>query len=182
MQKVIALLLVSSIAVLAAGCGKDKPDPTTAWANDLCSSITTWEDSITATASSVTSGNLSKEGLKSAAQDAKEATTKLADDVKSLGKPPTESGDQAKQALNELATEIDTGVQTVTAAAQGASGVSGILSAISVASQALVTMNNEVSSTVDQLKQLSTDANGELKNAFNQADSCKELRTTTSTS
>jgi len=168
------------VVLLASGCGKKEADPTTTWANDLCSSISTWEDSVTATASSVTSGNLSKAGLQSAANDAKAATTKLADDVKSLGAPPTDSGAQAKQELDQLSTEIQTGVQTVTEAAQSASGVNGILSAISVASSTLVTLNNEVSSTLNQLKSLSTDASGELKDAFNKADACKNLKTTTS--
>jgi hypothetical protein len=55
-----SFLALLGVALLAGGCGKDKPDPTTAWASDFCSSITTWEDSVSATANSIAAGNLSK--------------------------------------------------------------------------------------------------------------------------
>jgi outer membrane murein-binding lipoprotein Lpp len=178
-HKALALLALLGVALLAGGCGKDKPDPTTAWANDFCSSITTWEDSVTATANSITAGNLSKEGLTTAANDAKSATTKLLDDLKNLGKPPTDTGDQAKQHVDQLSSQIQDGVQTVTSSVQDASGVSGILNAISVASATLATMTDQVTTTFNELKQLDGNGSGELQNAFKQADSCKDLTTTT---
>src|SRR5689334_18401373 len=94
------LVLLVAVAVLAAGCGGKKENPTTAWANDLCTSISTWEDSLTSAADSLKGGNLSKEGFQKAANDVKDATNKLSRDVKKLGKPPTESGDKAQQAVD----------------------------------------------------------------------------------
>ncbi len=54
-----------------------------------------------------------------------------------------------------------------------ASGVSGTLSAISVASATLVTMGQQVSSTFGDLQKL--DAKGELEQAFSSSSSCKQL-------
>ena len=58
-------------------------------------------------------------------------------------------------------------------ALDGVSGVSGILTAVSVVSSTLVKMGNQVSSTITSFQDL--DAKGELESAFKQADSCTEL-------
>ena len=58
-------------------------------------------------------------------------------------------------------------------AVDGASGVSGILDAVSVVSSTLVKMGSKVSSTITSFQDL--DAKGELESAFKQADSCTEL-------
>jgi hypothetical protein len=62
-----------------------------------------------------------------------------------------------------------------------ASGVSGILNAISVASATLATMTDQVTTTLNELKQLDGNAAASFRNGLKQADSCKALPTTRTT-
>ncbi len=172
--RLFALACVLGLAVLAGGCGGgDDTSATADWANDVCSAITTWTGSISAAATSIQS-NPSKGGLESVAGDVKESTQTFADDLKGLGKPDTEAGQKAKDSLDSLADELESSVDQIESSVQDAQGASGLLSAVSVVSAALVTMGNEVSSTFQQLEQL--DAQGELEDAFKQADSCSALQ------
>ena len=121
--------------------------------------------------SSLQSGNLSKETLQGAADDATSATQTLVDDLKGLGKPDTEAGAEAQGALNELADDLQKDVADIDSAIGDSSA--NTLSTISTVSTTLVTMGNQLSSTFTKLQSL--DAKGELESAFKQADSCKAL-------
>jgi hypothetical protein len=175
----LLMLLVTALALAAAGCGgDDENDATTEWAGDVCSSITTWQSSITDAVNSVRD-NPTKEGVDNAFSDAKDATKTLTDDLKGLGTPDTDAGQQAKDALNELSSDLDAGVQQVQQAietAQGA-GATAALSAISAVSATLSTLMSQATTTFSQLQNL--DGGQELKDAFDNAGSCDDLRTTT---
>lgn len=96
--------------------------------------------------------------------------------MKDLGKPPTDAGDQAKQSVDNLTSEVNDQVQKVQTAVDDTSSVSGILNAVTVSSSALSSMSSDVQSTLNDLKQLQPGS--ELQTAFQQADSCKGLTTT----
>jgi hypothetical protein len=163
-------------ASLAAGCGGDGGGDSSAteWAGDVCSAITTWTDSITSTTDSLRGGNLGEEALTSAVDDLADATSDFVDDVRGLGAPDTEAGEQAKESLDQLADDADENLSTVQKAVDDASGPSGIVTAITAISGAVSTMGQQFSSTLAELQQL--DPGGELETAFNEADSCDELR------
>jgi hypothetical protein len=175
----VRLALVSAVAVLAlsvAGCGGDDDnDATTEWAGGVCSAITTWENSITSAVNSV-KDNPTKDGIQSAVDDAKDATTTFTNDLKGLGKPDTDAGQQAQDALNELPSDAEAGVQQVEQAIQTAegAGAAGALSAISAVSATLATLTSQATTTFSQLQQLN--GGDELKSAFDNADSCDSLR------
>ncbi len=96
--------------------------------------------------------------------------------MKDLGKPPTEAGDQAKQSVDTLTSQVNDEVQKVQDAVDNTSSVSGILNAVTVASSALSSMSSDVQSTINDLKQLQPGS--ELQTAFQQSDSCKGLTST----
>ena len=170
------LPLLAALTLLAAGCGKSsKPETATEWANSFCGAVTTWKDSLTSTASSLKGGSLSKDTVQNAFDDFKSATKTFTDDVKGLGKPPTEAGAQAKQSVDNLSSEVDGQVQKVQDAVNNTSSVSGILNAVTVASSALTSLRSDVQSTFNDLKQLQ---GGELQTAFQQAANCKGLTST----
>jgi hypothetical protein len=171
-----ASALVASVALLAAGCGGSKSStvtPTDTWASGVCTAVTTWKTSLTNIETTVKSGGLSKDSINTAVNQAKSATDTLAKDLKKLGKPNTQAGQTAKSDLDTLSTELNKNVQTIQDAISGASGAAGVLTAVSTASATLVTMGQEVSSTLTALQKL--DPKGELETAFKQADSCKSL-------
>ena len=172
------MLVVAVIALLAAGCGgssdsSSDASPTTEWADGLCSAISSWTDSIKSIGDTLTAGNVSQDALSSAVDDAKSATETFTSDLDSLGKPDTEAGEQAKEMVDKLSSDLKDGIAKIEDAVSSASGVSGVLSALSVATSTLVTMGNQVASTVSGFEQL--DVKGELEDAFKQASSCQQL-------
>jgi hypothetical protein len=162
--------------LLAAGCGGDGGDETlstTEWANDVCGAITTWTDSLQSAAEPLTLGNISKETLQSAADDVESSTNTFTDDLKELGAPDTETGQEAKDLLDGLDEELDDDLLKIQSTVEAASPTD-ILSVVSKVSATLATMSQTISSTFDQLDQL--DASNELEQAFEEADDCDEIR------
>ena len=172
------LLALSVLTVaLAAGCGGDDGgdggSATADWANDVCEAVSTWSESVRTTAESLRSGTPTPDGLKDAVDEFRDSTQTLVDDLKGLGKPDTEAGDEAKEALDKLADDVDENVQKLEDAADDASGVEGIVAAATTISTTLATMGQQLSSTFSELEGL--DASGELEDAFRDADSCDEI-------
>ena len=193
MRSFLAVLILSA-AIVAAGCGGDPSSSsssssssggtgtessTTAagdWANSVCQAFNDWNGSITEAAQSVRD-NPTEDGIKTAGDDIRSATDTLADDLRGLDRPDTESGQEAKAAIDELATSLETSMQKITDAIDNASGASGLVTAGSTIATTLTEMGSQVSTTGQQLENI--DAGGELQSAFEQADSCAGLTTTT---
>jgi methyl-accepting chemotaxis protein len=172
--RLILAVALAGLAILAAGCGSKKQPTATQWANDFCSAVSTWRDSLQTAASSVNAGNVSKDTLQSAADDAKSATDKFVSKVRGLGKPPTDAGDKAQQEINDLSDEIDAGTKTIQDATKNVQGITGALSAVSTVTATLSTMGTQVQTTYENLRQL--DPQGELQSAFHDADACQNLK------
>ncbi len=176
MRRLLLPVFVLAFAVVVAGCGSKKtPAPTTTadWANGVCTSIDTWATSIKSSVKSVTAGNVSKSSLQSAGNDMKSATDTLQSDLKALGKPDTDAGQQAKTSVDQLSSELQTDADSIKTAVDGASGISGALTAAASVTGTLTTMKTQISSTYTTLKGL--DAKGELKTAFDQSSACTKL-------
>ena len=183
-QSLIAV--TASLVFLAAGCGSSgggstatttSASATETWASGVCSSITTWQAAIKSAAGSVKS-DPTKSGLQTAAGDAKSATETLASDLKELGKPDTPAGQQAQDSLDQLSTSLQQNVTTIEDAVKGASGVSGVLTAVPTVTATFATMGTEVKTTFTDLQGL--DAKGELKSAFTNSSACDSLTSTDS--
>ena len=173
-------LIPFAVAVaLVSGCG-GTGDSTSAedLANSLCTSITTCSGSVKSAGESLRGGNLSENSLKSATSDIRSATDKLASDLKDLGKPDTEGGQQAKDAIDQLSSDVKDGVNTMQSAVENASGVNGAVTAASSITATLSTMGTQVSSAASKLEQ--ADPKGELDQAFKDAPACKSLTTSSS--
>jgi hypothetical protein len=176
--------VVSTAVLVAVGCGGGAGSGSSTegsaaaqdWANGLCQAVGSWNDSITSAGTGL-KDNPTEEGLRKAADEVQSATQTLSDDLKGLGTPETESGQQAKDSVDHLAGQLDGGLEEIQGAVDGASSISEALTAISTVSSTLVAMGDEVSSTVRKLRQ--ADAQGELADAFRQAGSCSELSGTT---
>ena len=111
--------------------------------------------------------------MRSAVDDFESATSDFVDELRELGAPDTESGEQAKASLDELSGNVEENVAKMKSAVDDASGGSEVLEAITTVSTTLSTMGQQLSATFSELEQL--DAGGELERAFRDADSCDEL-------
>ena len=89
------------------------------------------------------------------------------------GKPDTESGQQAKDSVDELSKEIDADIATIEDAVDGATGVGGIVNAVQVISATVSKAGSQVTDTLTSFQDL--DAKGELESAFKDAPGCQKL-------
>lgn len=180
----IIVIVVLAAAILSAGCGGGSSSGGTTessataagdWANGVCEAFANWNSSITEAGQGI-KDNPSEEGIRTAGDEIRSATQTLADDLRGLGKPDTPSGQEAKDEIDQLATSLDTSLQKITDAMDNSSGTSGAVAAATTIGTSLVEMGNQVSSAFTQLEQI--DAQGQLEDAFQQADSCAGLTTT----
>jgi hypothetical protein len=144
----------------------------TAYADGLCSAFQTYEKAVKSAGQKLTGGNLSKNGLQSAAKDVETATQTFLSDVKGLGTPETAAGKQAKQSVDQLATDLKKDVDVVQSAIKGISGVSGIPGALATIGATASSAKTQVTSTVADLKNLPS---GELRDAFKNSSTCKAV-------
>jgi len=176
----LASLLV--LGVLAAGCGGGGGGSSSStkspqeWADGVCSAISTWSDSLQSASQSVTGGNLSENSLKQAANDLKDSTAQLKDDLDGLGKPDLESGDKAKEEVDTLSSNISDGVDKIDGALKDVQNGGGIVNAVTTVTSTISTMGTQVQTTFTDLENL--DPKGELESAFKNASSCKSLTST----
>jgi hypothetical protein len=185
MRALLAVLILAA-AIVAAGCGggstssggtgtESSATAADDWANSVCEAFVAWNNSITDAGQGIRD-NPSEESIRTAGEQIQSATQTLADDLRGLGRPDTESGQQAKDTIDQLATNLDTSLQKINEAMDNASGTTGVVTAASTIGTSLVEMADHVSTSFQQLQEI--DAQGELQSAFEQGDSCAGLTTT----
>jgi hypothetical protein len=177
-KRALTATLVAAVALLAAGCGSSESESsdataTSEWAEGLCSSISTWTSSLTSIVDGLKGGGLSQDSLSGAVDEAKSSTNEFTSSLDALGTPDTEAGQQAKDAVDELSSEIKADIQTIEDAVEGASGVAGVLSAVQVVQETISKAGTQVSDTLTSFQDI--DAKGELEQAFKDAPSCQKL-------
>ena len=180
LKRTLTILLAAclvSLALLAAGCGGDDGSSGQAadeWADGFCSALTTYTDDLAAIAEPLTDvSSLSEDSIQEAAGDAQDATETLAEDMRSLGTPDTTSGDQVDGAVEALATELETGAQELEAAVADVSSAADVPAALSTVTTTLSELGREVGLALQSIED--ADTSGELKTAFEDAESCGEL-------
>lgn len=182
-QAVAFIALVASLALVAAGCGGSDESSTASstveWADGLCTAITSWKDELEQIGAQFTDlSSLSQQGLDEAANDVRKANETLVDDLESLGAPDTESGQEAKNAIDGLATTVEADLSEIEDTVDGISGITGIPAAAVTISSALSSMASASSSTIQTIED--ADVKGELQDAFEQADSCSDIANSSS--
>jgi hypothetical protein len=173
-------VLVTTAALLAAGCG-GSDDTTTAspqeqWAADVCGAISDWKSSITTIATDFSSG-ISKDALTQKVDDAEQATSDLADQLKSIGRPETESGDQAKAEIDQFADTTKSSVDQIKTEAASLEGSSlvGFTTGVANIAAELDTIVQTGKTTLTDVEQLDASARGELKTAIENDPTCQSL-------
>jgi hypothetical protein len=173
MSRLLALAAVplSALALVAAGCGGDDGGSAASeWAGDVCTAISTWTDAVGDAVNSVQGTGLSRDAVESAADDARDATETFVDDLRGLGAPDTESGEEARDTVEQLAGDME---QELDELEENVSNASGLVDAVTAVTSTLSAMGDHLSSTLNQLEQL--DVRGELEDAFEEAPACDEL-------
>jgi hypothetical protein len=190
-QSILLAVPAVALALLAAGCGSSSSSSsqttttttttttgtttsTVDWANSFCSAITTWNDTVTTTLKQFSNpSSFTKASIQTAADDVKAANQTLENELKSLGAPDTQSGQQTKQALDSFSTTLKNDTSKIETTAKGVSGLADLGAAVTTIGTTLAAMGTAWTSTYQTIQ--NTDAKGELTDAFNQASSCKTI-------
>lgn len=164
-------MLAAGIVLAATGCGGDETSPTTKWAGDLCTAVSTWRSDIDDTARSLAT-NPTRAGVQQAADDAQTTTQTLLDTVRDLGPPPdTQAGSEARTAVETLSHDLEADVAAIREAVAGVTDVQSALAAVTTVSTTVTTMSSQLSTTLDELG----NAGEELRQSFADADACDDV-------
>ena len=180
MQRTWCLALGAVAVVLAvSGCGGSSSSPAESWASDVCSSVSTWKTSVqqitTDAANAIAKPGSTREDATNAVQKGVDATQKLVDDLKGLEAPDTPEGAQAKKDLDTFATDTQQTIDGVKSALAGIPSGAGLAEIVTQLSGQASTLQQAIASG-QQLVTSLQNLGGDLKDGFEQADSCKDLR------
>lgn len=192
----IAAIVIGVVSIVVAALvmrltgDETEQMPPTAWADSVCTSLSSWRSSITAT-SEAGGETLTPElgtavsvfflKLQESLVEATTATETLVDELQQLDPPDLGSGDDLKQQLDSAADEIDSSFGTLKQGAEDAADAKSpgefreALAALAPQFQALL---DTISTTVDDLENanVSADAKAELQQAFESSSSCQQLQ------
>jgi hypothetical protein len=173
----IVLGAVAAVALVlsVAACGGGGNDTTSTaggvsaevWANGVCSSFTTWKNSLESAKKDFTS-QPSESQLRQTGRDIDRATQTLSSSLKQLGTPETAQGQAAKQSLDTLATSLENGMNKIDHDLKSGDGL--MLQVASIGTT-LTSMANSLKLAGADLKSLAPGA--DLQQAVQQASACK---------
>lgn len=171
--------VVATTALLLAGCGGGEESPAEAWASDVCTSVATWKTEIgeitTEAADALTQPATARKTLETAVDDGLQATKTLIADLEALEPPATSEGQEAKGEIDAFLATLEATADEVQTALAGLSDA-GSLSAIV---ESLSGLSTELQTTIDEGRELVTtleSLGGDIKDGFESADSCDDLR------
>ena len=192
MRRFAVPVAVLALAVpLAAGCGGGGGSSTTSsttttttstestssatdWANGFCSAFKDWSNELKGLGQDLQS-NPTKDNLEASGDKIKSANENLSDQLKDLGRPDIEGGQQAKDVVDQLADQIRSDSDQIANALKDISTASDIVTAASTVTSTLVTLQSQVTSALSQLKTISADSGDALKNALSDASACQSI-------
>jgi len=178
------LAVITVVVASAMGCGSGDEsgdssggDETSAeaWADDVCSSVSTWDDVVTEAASTLSDPkDVSVNGFKDALGSVVDATSALVTEVSGLGPPDTEAGDEAAALLTTLSEDLEAEADVLSEAMDAdPDSVSELLASSSIITEALAAMRSDVEAAVNEIDEL--DGGAELEDAFATAESCQQV-------
>ena len=176
-RKGLGLLVVVLAFVLALGsCGGDDDGggaSAESWANSVCADLSEWITDIDAAVKSVTGEGLgiNQDTLRDAVDQAKDATDKVANDLDQLGAPDLDAGEQAKEELDTLRSELREQSDAVERALDENGGPLEVAGTVAAALSAAA---NQLKESFQMLQDV--DPSGELRDAFTNAEDCDTLR------
>ena len=174
----LSLALVLALAALAAGCGGDDSDqgdeavaPAT-WASGFCDALQTFTTGISEAGSGLAGGGLpSSDELIEAIDNAADAASTFADDLRSLGRPDVPSGDEIQNELETAADEASRAFEDVEDEVgdeiDSAADLATVAAAITTAAQKALT---GIQTATNRLREL--DVEGALTSALQSASEC----------
>jgi hypothetical protein len=175
MSRTISAILVAG-ALLVAGCGGEEESPSEAWAGDFCSAAADWRSSIDEAIAQVGDpADLSFNSLRGAIDDGLAATEAFIDDVRALGPPETEAGQEAAGIVDSMTDDLEADVDELRSALETETqSVPELLEKAGEASTLIGQMAQQLQSSVQELEGL--EPADELRSALEENEDCEGAR------
>jgi hypothetical protein len=175
-MRVCAVVLVTLVALTAAGCGKSESQKQAdEYADSLCKNISNWQHEVNGIVASLTAGS-PKQIAETKLGQAKSATESLVGEIQSLPVPTVDGASEAKQNVDQLVTSsqstvstIEAGVTQIKSFGTGAANVATVVVPMAAQLTKLVT---DAKSTVASLETVK----GPFEKAVKNSDTCQALK------
>lgn len=175
--KIGALLLAASLALVGAGCGgSDEAEESSvdAWASGFCTALTSWTNELQQIGDDLQDpSSLNEDSLNDAAASVSSATDSFIEDVRALGSPDTEAGEEVRSAVDALTDTLETGNADIEEAVDDVSGITALPAALRAVGTALDSMGVALQDGITAIED--ADVQGELETAFQQSDACNDI-------
>lgn len=177
-MKIGLLVVVLGLALVSVGCGGDDNEssatPTEEWAEGYCAAIVDWLGELgRATDQLEDYRSLSQEAFDQAGTDIRSATEAFTAELRGLGAPDTDFGEEARQVVETFATGAEADLAEIDQAVEDVFGGTGISTAVVSITAALTSINTAYRAMFDSLRRI--DPEKELQDALKDAESCDEL-------
>ena len=173
----IAAIVIAAIAMRLSD--DDGPQTTEEWAGEVCTSLSDWRDSITSLAE-ISGEPLTADTLRDKLGEAEDATSDLVAQLRDLGRPDLEEGDELQQRLDESAEELESRFDDLKESAEAAADApaSELLQQLAGLASDFAALQTAISTTVSSLENanVAEDSKAELQQAFADAPSCQSLQ------
>ena len=179
----LGLLVAVSVtaAALAAGCGGDSSQSAAAeeWADGVCTAITTWKTDVAAisteAAKAITEPGATRGDVTTAVDDGLQATETLVDDLQKLGPPDTPEGADAKKEIDAFLEDAEGSADEVRTTLAGLPETGSVTALVTELSGLATNLQSTIESGRALVNTLQ-DLGGDLRDGFENAESCQELR------
>jgi hypothetical protein len=172
-------LVAIVVAALLMRLTEDEPPTTQEWADEVCTSLSDWRSSITALAD-VGGGPITSDALSDRLSDAEDATSDLVQQLRDLGPPDLESGEDLEAELDDATAELESSFDTLRESAEEAADApaSELLGELADLATDFAALQAAIGQTVTTLRSadVAEESRAELEQAFADASSCQELQ------
>ena len=167
------------IAAVAMRLSDDDPPTTEEWASSVCTSLSDWRESIV----SLTDAGgepLTADSLRDKLGDASDATSDLVTQLRDLGPPDLESGEELEQQLDASVDELESSFDSVKDGAEEVADAPAgeFIQQLAALEPDFAALQTAISGTVTTLQNadVAESSKAELQQAFADAPSCESLR------
>jgi hypothetical protein len=181
----IAAVVIGIVAIVVAAIAMrlsdDGPQTTEEWAGEVCTSLSDWRDSITSLADTGGAA-VTADTLRESLGEAGDATNALVTQLRELGPPDLDAGDELQEQLDDSAAELESRFDALRESAEAVADAppSEFLQQLGELASDFAALQTAISTTVSSLESanVAEESKAELNRAFADASSCQSLQAT----
>ncbi len=167
------------IAAVVMRLTEDAPPSASEWADSVCTDLSDWKASIESLAD-VSGETLTPDLLREKLDEAQSATSELVTELRDLGPPDLESGDQLEEELDGSISDLDSSFEDLEESADEAADAQAdeFLQAFSALASDFAALQTAIGAAVSTLQDadVAEESKAELQQAFADAPSCQSLQ------